>query len=140
MRAVVSFLPIAIIALLLGVYLNQSLPSSSSTHLLSNLYPPPVVLQNFSICPTNCLYPSPFIEGEVVIHYSSDMHSMQFLVNGMGDPPRNFTGTPNPTNYIYIFKAESPIPIQAGQTYTLTFVIVFDDGLTDSTRINVIAE
>jgi hypothetical protein len=143
MRVVVSLL---IIALVLGVYLNLTVPIPVAHPLLHFIFPPlevlppPVQLQNFSICPSNCIYPSPFIEGEVVIDYSSDMRSMQFLVNGVGDPPRNFTVVPSPTSYIYLFKGGSLIPVQSGQTYNLAFIIVFGDGFSYSASINVAAD
>ena len=141
----ISFIPLVVIAFLLGVYLNQSLtaaPVASAPLAGGKILTNPGVLQlsNFEVCSSNCGYPSPFIEGEIAVNYSSAVTSMQLLVNGQGNPPRNFTGTPSPSDYIYLLKGSPPFYIVSGDNYNLTFVIGFADGKLYSASINVNAD
>jgi hypothetical protein len=141
---------IAALAAVIGTALGISalLWIQSSSEISS-----PVKLEGFSICPSNCGYPSPFIEGTIAINYPSPWIRVEYFVNGACPCPiANFTNT-SPvvltvtktvgTNYTttaftesaasggsydYIWKETSPIPIIANDAYKLTFILWFGNG------------
>jgi len=99
----------------------------------------PVMLQNFSICPSNCLYTSPHISGDVLINYSAPWTSVKYFINGTcACPARNFSGISG-GNYDYAWKSTSPVPIIPGDDYTLTFILTFGDGRSFTVSTSVIA-
>jgi hypothetical protein len=147
-KRLLVLIPILVFTLLFGIYLFATVSTSKVTTITETvngttrdyLEKSSVLnLQSFEICPSNCLYPSPFVEGYIYINYSYPLYSMQVLINGIGDAPRIFTAS-GPDAYAYLYKGSTSASIAANQTYTITVNIMFYDNSTYTASTNVIAD
>lgn len=96
-------------------------------------------LGTFSLCASNCIYPSPHLTGLIYIGGPSPMRSLQLIVNGTAVGSQSYKG--NLTNYALVYKGgfQNP-PVVKGQTCTIQFVATFEDGSTAMATTTVTAE
>jgi len=95
-------------------------------------------LRGFSLCSSNCLYPSPYLSGEIYFQGPQLAKSLELFVNGMDEGSLGH-GIGN-TNVIYLYKGtfQSP-PVVAGDVYVITFVVTYADNTTASSTMGVLA-
>jgi hypothetical protein len=98
-----------------------------------------ISLQSFSLCPSNCLYPSPYLTGEIYLGGPSPMKTLQLQVNGTDEGVMTYG--PAQTDVILIYKGgfQNP-PVISGEAYVLRFLATFEDNSTASATTVVIAE
>jgi len=97
-----------------------------------------MTLQNFSLCPSNCNYPSPYLSGEIYFGGPSLVKSLELFVNGT-DEGKLGHGI-GVTNVIYQYKGSFQSPqVIAGDAYVIKFVAVFEDNSTATASTTVVA-
>ena len=105
-------------------------PGGSSTQSTTNS----ISVSGLSICPSDCVYPAPYVSALVLVNSTSPLSSLTVYVNGTFDAvPIQHSGTESNTltTFGYEYKGSVPnafIPIVAGDTYKFTFVAEFQDG------------
>lgn len=97
-----------------------------------------VTLQSFSLCPSNCLYPSPYLTGEIYFQGPQPVKSLQLFVNGTDEG--NLGHGIGQLDVIYEYKGtfQSPQAI-AGDSYVITFVALYADNSTATAKTTVVA-
>ncbi len=91
-----------------------------------------------SICPTNCVYPSPYVSGQVLVNATTPLLTLTVYVNGTfdGTPINNTAGEAlTGTVFAYEYKGSMPsslTPVVPGDTYAFTFIAGFEDGSSAS--------
>ncbi len=98
-----------------------------------------ISLQNFSLCPSNCLYPSPSLTGEIYFGGPSLAKSMELFVNGTDEGSLGHgIGS---TNVIYLYKGSFQSPqVIAGDAYVIKFVATLADNSTATASTTVVAK
>ena len=98
-----------------------------------------IALQGFSLCPSNCIYPSPYLTGEIYLGGPSPLKTLQLIVNGTDEGTVKYG--PTQTDVILIYKGgfQNP-PAVTGEAYALRFVATFEDGSTSTATTVVIAD
>ncbi len=110
-------------------------PGGTSTQSHTNT----ISVSGLSICPSDCVYPAPYVSAVVLVNSTSPLSSLTVYVNGTFDAvaiqqsPVQNSGTESTTvtTFDYEYKGSVPnafIPIVAGDTYMFTFVADFRDG------------
>ena len=105
-------------------------------------------LQEFSLCASNCAYPSPFMSGMILFISNSTTavspESLQYFVNGTGSSVQTLTrpsDVPNGQNWAYVWKSgANGVSVISGKAFLITFVITYADGITQSASIVLIAD
>jgi DNA-binding transcriptional ArsR family regulator len=124
-----------------------------------------ISVNGLSLCPSNCVYPSPYLTGTLTISGTTPLTMLEVYVNS------TFDGTPiqNPgietltnctqignqttcsigtlqenemTSFVYTYKGSIPsefIPAVIGDKYAITFVAAFQNGVTISATYVVVA-
>ncbi|MDA4121611.1 MAG: hypothetical protein OK456_00350 [Thaumarchaeota archaeon] len=135
---------------------NMTLASNAFTHLLPGEYTivamddwngtvyayfqvSGISLQNFSLCASNCVYPSPYLSGEIYFGGPLTAKSLELFVNGTDEGSLGH-GIGN-TNVIYMYKGsfQSPVVV-VGDAYVITFVATFQDNSTATATTVVVAQ
>jgi hypothetical protein len=99
-----------------------------------------ISLQDFSLCPSDCLYPSPYLTGEIYLGGSSPLKSLQLIVNGTDEGVQTY-GPGTNIDVILIYKGGFQNPqVIRGEAYVLRFVATFEDNSTASAMTTVVAE
>ncbi|MDV3292646.1 MAG: hypothetical protein LYZ70_00060 [Nitrososphaerales archaeon] len=62
-----------------------------------------ISLEGFSLCPSNCGYPSPYLSGLIYFGGSSPPKSLQLFVNGTDEDVRPYSNG-NITNFVMLYK------------------------------------
>jgi hypothetical protein len=97
-----------------------------------------IALQDFSLCPSNCVYPSPYLTGEIYLGGPSPMKTLQLMVNGTDEGV--VTHNQAQTDVILIYKGGFQSPtVVSGEAYSLQFVATFEDGTTSTATTVVVA-
>jgi hypothetical protein len=95
-------------------------------------------LQSFSLCPSNCVYPSPYLTGQIYFGGPSFAKSLELFVNGTDEGSLGH-GIGN-ANVIYQYKGSFQSPaVVAGEAYVIKFVAVFEDNSTATATTTVVA-
>jgi YVTN family beta-propeller protein len=83
-----------------------------------------ISLQNFSLCSSDCVYPSPYLSGE--IYLGPSLTSLELYVNGTSEGSLGSNiGDPNVVfQYQGTFQSPKVIP---GDSYVIKFVAIFED-------------
>jgi hypothetical protein len=99
-----------------------------------------IALQDFSLCASNCGYPSPYLSGYIYFGGSSPLQSLRLFVDGTNGGVQNYTSS-GITNFVMLYKGgfASP-PVVSGEVYSLEFVATFQDGSTAAAATTVTAE
>lgn len=121
---------------------GYSVFSSYSSHQVLRTSPKwttvAISLQNFALCPSNCIYPSPHLSGAILVNASSPLSSLHLLVNGTDEG--SFSINSNMTHYIYEYKGGFQNPaVISGKTYWIEFIAMFKDNSTASASTSVVA-
>jgi hypothetical protein len=111
--------------------------------LLMPIRPPPppraswdsISLRDFSLCATNCVYPSPYLSGIIVVNGTDPLLTLRLFINNTDEGA--ITG-PNATtsyatnllytSYAFVFKAQPAnpsMPIRAGAAYVIRIEATF---------------
>jgi hypothetical protein len=98
-----------------------------------------ISLQGFSLCPSNCLYPSPYLTGEIYFGGPSPCKSLELSVNGTDEGSLGHGIGVADVVYLYKGSFQSP-QVVAGDTYVIKFIAVFEDSSTATAMTTVIAE
>jgi hypothetical protein len=95
-------------------------------------------LQSFSLCASNCLYPSPYLSGEIYFGGPSPCKSLELFVNGTDEGSLGHgIGT---ANVVYLYKGSFQSPqVIAGQVYVIKFVAILTDNSTATAMTTVVA-
>jgi hypothetical protein len=98
-----------------------------------------ISLQSFSLCPSDCIYPSPYLTGEIYLGGPSPLKSLQLIVNGTDEGVQTYGPNTN-IDVILIYKGgfQNP-PVISGEAYVLRFVATFEDNSTASATTVVVA-
>ncbi len=115
--------------------------SNSKFNATSNNQPSSIRLDQFSLCPSNCGYPSPYLSGFIYFNGSAPLKSLQLIVNGTDEGTQSYAGTgDNLTKFVMWYKGGFHNPaVVSGDEYTLRFVAVFQDNSTASATTTVVA-
>jgi hypothetical protein len=95
-----------------------------------------IALKDFSLCPSNCVYPSPYLTGEIYLGGPSPLKSLQLIVNGTDEGVVNYGRTQTDVILIYKGGFQNP-PVVAGEAYSLRFIATFEDN-SNSTATTVV--
>jgi hypothetical protein len=135
---------------------NMTLASNAFTHLLPGEYTivamddwngtvyayfqvTGISLQNFSLCASNCLYPSPYLSGEIYFGGPLTAKSLELFVNGTDEG--NLGHGIGITNVIYMYQGSFQSPaVVVGDAYVITFVATFQDNSTATATTVVVAQ
>jgi hypothetical protein len=91
----------------------------------------------FSICASDCLYPSPYLSGDIFLAGSSPLKSLQVFVNGTEvGGLRN--GTPLTNQILQYNTTLQSLPVMVGDLCVLRFVAYFEDSSTETQTIVVV--
>ncbi|HEV2226044.1 MAG TPA: hypothetical protein VGR56_04475 [Nitrososphaerales archaeon] len=98
-----------------------------------------ITLQGFSLCASNCGYPSPYLSGYIYFDGPAPPKSLQLIVNGTSQGVQSWTGT-TLTNFVEWYKGgfQNP-PAIKGDTYLLQFIATFEDNSTATAMTTVTA-
>ncbi len=98
-----------------------------------------ISLQEFSLCASNCGYPSPYLSGYIYFDGPAPLKSLQLVVNGTVQGVQACNGC-TLTRFIEWYKGgfQSP-PVVKGDTYVLQFVATFKDNSTATASTVVVA-
>jgi hypothetical protein len=113
-------------------------PVSTTTTTNTLLTVNGISLQSFSLCPSNCTYPSPYLTGEIYFSGPSLCESLELFVNGTDEGSVGHgIGS---TNVIYLYKGsfQSPAAV-AGDVYVIKFVAVFVDNSMATATTTLVA-
>jgi hypothetical protein len=95
-----------------------------------------IALNDFSLCPSNCVYPSPYLTGEIYLGGPSPLKSLQLIVNGTDEGVVNYGDTQ--TDVILIYKGGfQNTSVVTGEAYSLRFIATFEDN-SNSTATTVV--
>lgn len=85
-----------------------------------------IALEDFSLCPSNCGYPAPYLSGFIYFGGPSPLKSLQLFVNGTDEGTGTYdTGL---ANFVMWYKGGFQHPeVVSGDAYVLRFVAVFED-------------
>jgi len=131
---------LVIVAAAVVVVLNRQPATSSSTgcgagNCVTSIHKTDSIsVSGLSICPTDCLYPSPYVSGTVIVNGATPLLTLTVYVNGTFDAePINLTASQanTLTVFAYEYKGSVPnsfIPLVSGDTYVFTFIALFEDG------------
>jgi hypothetical protein len=139
---VLGFLPLIVITLLFGIYLNTTIFSPTSPSIKIRFE-----LQEFSLCTSNCVYPSPYLSGTLLFISNSSTSqqptSLQYFVNGIPSgieqitPPAN---VPKGQNWAILWKSgANNVNVISGNTYLITFKITYEDGIAQNDSVTLTA-
>lgn len=95
-------------------------------------------LRNFSLCSSNCVYPSPYLSGEVLVNASAPITSLHLLVNNTSEDYNYFNDSMTHFTYLYKGSFQNP-PVVSGQTYWIKFAATFKDNTEAEVSILVVA-
>ncbi len=99
-----------------------------------------ISLQGFSLCPFDCIYPSPHLSGTIFFNGSAPLKSLQPTVNGTDEGVEAWQGT-NLTSFAVSYKGGFHQPaVVKGDAYLLRFVATFGDGSEAWAETILIAE
>ncbi|MDA4125980.1 MAG: hypothetical protein OK452_02095 [Thaumarchaeota archaeon] len=96
-------------------------------------------LQDFSLCSSNCGYPSPYLSGLIYFDAAAPVKSLQLFVNGTDQGVDVWSG-----NYLTRFAEwykggfQNPAVVK-GDAYALRFVAIFQDNSTATVATTVVA-
>ncbi|HEV2226493.1 MAG TPA: hypothetical protein VGR56_06790 [Nitrososphaerales archaeon] len=96
-------------------------------------------LQDFSLCSSNCVYPSPYLSGLIYFDAGAPVKSLQLFVNGTDQGVSLWSG-----NYLTRFAEQykggfqNPAVVK-GDAYMLRFVATFQDNSTAMATTTVVA-
>ena len=98
-----------------------------------------ISLQDFSLCSSNCTYPSPYLSGFIYFSGPAPLKSLQLIVNGTDQgvqPEKGLT----PATFVEWYKGgfQNP-PVVKGDTYVLRFVATYEDNSTATASTVVVA-
>ena len=96
-----------------------------------------ISLEAFSLCVSNCGYPSPYLTGEVYIGGPAAFKSLQLTVNGTDEGVVPY-GPISDVIMVYKGGFQNP-PVVSGEAYSLRFVAAFEDGSTSTATTVVVA-
>jgi hypothetical protein len=124
-----------------------------------------ISLRNFGLVAHGGIYPTPYLSGEIWVNASVPWSSYSFYTNDTscgtrdfgtgntattvvettnGNTTKSYTVTTTVTNtatqFVYMFKGGPCIPVTAGKTYSITFVVTFSDGTTATATVAVVAQ
>lgn len=95
-----------------------------------------IALKDFSLCPSDCLYPSPYLTGEIYLGGPSPLRSLQLIVNGTDEGVVNYGDTQTDVILIYKGGFQNP-PVVTGEACSLRFIATFEDN-SNSTATTVV--
>jgi hypothetical protein len=95
-------------------------------------------LRNFSLCSSNCVYPSPYLSGEILFNGSAPLSSLHLLVNNTSEGYNYFNDSTTHFTYLYRGSFQNP-PVVTGQTYWIKFAATFKDNTEGEASILVVA-
>ena len=110
---------------------NQTTTLVSGTNSLPVNYSQPrnfIVIDNMTLCSTNCLNPSPFLSGTVFVNSTIPLRTLQLSINGTFESSQNYSN--NFTNYAIAYKLSpnnQSMPIISGKMYFVVLVATFLD-------------
>ena len=117
--------------------------SSASTTATIGYRAPNILIQGASLCPTNCVYPSPHLSAMIIVNATIPLSSLTLYVNNTLEPSSQEGSNNNTlTSYALDFKAtpnNPEMPILAGKVYVIEFVAVFSDGIVATATTTVTA-
>jgi hypothetical protein len=97
-----------------------------------------ITLQNFSLCPSNCGYPSPSLTGEVNLRGPLVVENLELIVNGTDEGGQGYRI--GQTNIVYDYRGTFLSPqVVVGDSYVITLVATYSDNSTASATTTVIA-
>jgi len=95
-------------------------------------------LQEFSLAAYNSFLHASYLFGYVVFNSTVAPTSIQYLVNGTGGDPQPFSrpsDVPAGENYTDVWKSGGGYNLVAGHVYTITFIVTYEDGISQSESI-----
>ena len=95
-------------------------------------------LRNFSLCSSNCVYPSPYLSGEILFNGSAPVSSLHLLVNNTSEDYNYFNNSITHFSYLYKGSFQNP-PVVSGQTYWIKFAATFKDNTEAEVSTLVVA-
>jgi hypothetical protein len=139
-RIALGFAPIIVIGILFGLYVNYSISSttnnnqSGSTLAVSSAALPSFELQGFSLCASDCVYPSPYLSGMIEFLSNGNTNlkplSLQYSVNGTTPSTVSLTfpsNVPAEANWSIWWKSGADgAKIISGDSYLITFTITYN--------------
>jgi len=99
-------------------------------------------LQEFSLTAYNSLMRASYLFGYVVFNSSVAPISIQYLVNGTGGDPQAISrpiDVPPGQSYADVWKSGAGYNLVSGHEYTITFIVTYEDGVTQSESVILIA-
>jgi len=100
-----------------------------------------ITLGNFSLCVSNCNYPSPYLSGTVNVDTFYPLSTLLLYVNGTYEGSTTYS---NNFQYYAIGLKANPnnpsMPITPNDTYTIKLVAIFQNGLATVASTQVVAD
>lgn len=96
--------------------------------------------ESVSLCPRNCLYPSPFLSATLFVNSTAPLKWLQLYINGTFESTHTYTN--NYTNYAIDYQTSpdnQTLPIMSDNTYIIAFVATFQDGTVSNASTIVFA-
>ena len=99
-----------------------------------------ISLQGFSLCASNCGYPSPYLSGFIYFDGSAPLKNLQLVVNGTDQGVQPYTGN-SLAKFVEWYKGgfQNP-PVVRGEIYLLQFIATFEDNSTATATTTVVAD
>ena len=121
-----------------------TITGSGTTQTSNNTSEQPIsfVQGSVGICPSNCLYPSPYLSAEVLINSTSPLRSLRLYINNTYESTSTYTNNFTPA-YIIEYKANptnQSLPIISGRAYAVQLFATFQDSSTSSTFAILVIE
>jgi hypothetical protein len=98
-----------------------------------------ISLQGFSLCTSNCGYPSPYLSGYIYFDGPAPLKSLRLIVNGTSQGVQTWTGN-TLAKFVEWYKGgfQNP-PVVRGDSYVLQFIATFADNSTAAATTTVVA-
>lgn len=99
-----------------------------------------IMLQGFSLCSSDCNYPSPYLSGIILFNGTAAVRSLRLIVNGTDEGVEPWSGI-NLTTFALGYKGgfQNP-PVVKGDVYVIRFVATFQDDSTATAVTTVVAD
>jgi hypothetical protein len=98
-----------------------------------------ISLQGFSLCSSNCNYPSPYLSGSIYFNIPAPMKTLRLIVNGTDQGIQSWKCC-SLLQFVLEYKGgfQNPVVVK-GDSYVLKFIATFQDNTTASATTTVAA-
>jgi hypothetical protein len=97
-------------------------------------------LNTIVLCSPDCNYPAPYLSGTVYLNSTSPLRSLQVFINGTSEGVRTYDARLDSIDISTEYESSFQSPrVVSHETYSVLFVVTFDDNATFSATTEVIA-